>query len=184
MNLSKFTSSIRFKLLNQAYYNWIKKGDKILDIGCGNGIIAKLLKDNFEISITGCDVKNYLIYDLPFIKVGYGDLSLIRKKFDIAMLNDVLHHMPKDEQKKLILESLNIAKKLLIFEAEPTLNGKIADLILNKYHYGNMNVPLSFRSIKDWQKLFKKLPLKSKIIRIKKPLWYPFSHIAILLKKE
>lgn len=181
-NLTRFTTSIRFKLIKSSYSHWLKKGDKILDVGCGNGIITKLVKNNFEVKIIGADIENYLIYDLPFIKIEGNSLLSIKNKFDVLMLNDVLHHLSKDEQEKLIVEALSLAKKVLIFEAEPTLAGKIADIILNKFHYNKLNVPLSFREVNDWIKIFKKLNLNYQLIKPKKPFWYPFSHIAFLLR--
>lgn len=184
MNISKFTASLRFRYLKQSYTNWIKKDDQVIDIGCGNGIITKLLKENFNIKITGCDIKNYLTYNLPFITIRNNNFSTFKRRFKVAMLNDVLHHISKNEQERLISESLKIANKMLIFEAEPTLFGKIADIILNKFHYGNLNTPLSFRSSSEWQKLFRKLHLSSTLIRLKKPFWYPFSHIAFLVEKK
>lgn len=183
MNIQYFTTTIRFRILLKAYQNWIKNGDRIIDVGCGNGVITKLVKDYFQADITACDINNYLIYDLPFINIKESKLNLLRKKFDIAMLNDVLHHIPKRDQEKLLLDCLKITNKVLIFEAEPTLFGKVADIILNKHHYNSLDVPLSFRKINEWQDMFKKLHLKSDFIKLKRPFWYPFSHIAFFIEK-
>lgn len=185
MNIIELTGSYRGKQVIKAYRKWIKKGDKVLDIGCGTGIIAKLLADHLGVKITACDVKNYLIYkDIPFIKITDSSLSCITERFDAALLNDVLHHIPYEKQQDLINQSIKVAKKLLIFEAEPTFFGKVADIILNKYHYGDLNTPLSFRKIADWQELFKKLSLRSKVIKLKQPFWYPFSHVAFFLERR
>lgn len=183
INLTKATSSYRFKLITKAYKSWLKKGDLAVDIGCGNGIISKLLMDQFAIKLTGCDVKNYMVHNLPFKKIGGNQLPFGENEFDVALLNDVLHHIPFEIQESLIKKAINVAKVVLIFDAEPTVLGKISDVVLNKYHYGDLKVPLSFRSIKDWQKLFKKLNLKSTSKKLKKPIWYPFSHIAFELQK-
>lgn len=183
-NITKTTSSYRCKLIAEAYKNWLKKNDKVLDIGCGNGIITNFLKQYFEINITGCDIKNYLVYKMPFIKIDGGQLPFTKKVFDTTLLNDVLHHIPKEEQEHLIHQAIKVANKILIFEAEPNIMGKIADIALNKFHYGDLNVPLSFRSVQDWQKLFKNLSLNSKMVKLKKPFWYPFSHIAFLLERK
>ena len=74
MNITKTTASYRCKLIIEAYKNWLKKGDYVLDIGSGNGIIAKSLMDNFSLKITGSDIKNYLIYDIPFIEINGKEL--------------------------------------------------------------------------------------------------------------
>ena len=183
MNITKITSSYRCKLIIQAYKKYLKKDCRVLDVGSGNGIITKLLMDRFSIKVIGSDVKNYLIYDIPFIEINGKELPFSNNEFDVVMLNDVLHHIPYHDQEKLISESARVAKRVLIFEAKPTILGKITDIILNKYHYGDLNVPLSFRNIENWQKLFKKLYLKSKVTELKKPFWYPFSHISSELQK-
>ncbi len=182
-NITKTTSAYRCRLIAETYKNWLRKDDKVLDIGCGNGIITNFLKQYFEINIKGCDIKNYLIYKVPFIKIVNNQLPYTKKVFNVALLNDVLHHVTKKEQEELIRQATKVADRVLIFEAEPTSMGKIADIVLNKFHYGDLNAPLTFRSIEDWQKLFKKMSLKSKEMELKKPFWYPFSHIAFELQK-
>ena len=181
--ITKTTSSYRCKLIADAYAIWIKEGDKVLDIGCGNGIITNFLKQRFNIKITGCDIKNYLVYQIPFIEITNGQLPFTKRVFNLALLNDVLHHISKEKQEKLISEAIKIADRVLIFEAEPTIMGKIADILLNKFHYGDLRIPLTFRSTENWQELFKKLGLKSKTIKLERPFWYPFTHIAFKLQK-
>ena len=183
MNISKFTSGFRTKLIISVYERWIKEGENIIDIGCGTGVVTKLLKDYFNSEITGCDVKNYLIYKIPFMQIVNYKIPVKSQSFDVALLNDVLHHVDKDDQEKVLLEAIRVGKKVFIFEFEPTLVGKLADIILNKFHYGDLHAPLSVRTTHDWQTLFKKLGLKSKVVKLKKPIWYPFSHIAFLVTK-
>lgn len=145
-NISQFTSPFRTKLITQAYRPWIKKEDRILDIGCGNGTTSNMIKEKFKVNITCCDVKNYLVPDIPFFHISTsGRLPFPSQSFDLAMLNDVLHHVERAVQVRIIKKALRIAKKILIFEAEPTMLGKIFDLILNKLHYGSLETPLTFR---------------------------------------
>lgn len=184
MKLIETTGQYRYKLIFSAYKNWVKSGDNILDVGCGTGIITKLLMEDFSVTITGCDVRNYLIYNIPFMKIKAGKLPVKDHSFDTILLNDVLHHIDKNKQTEILTETVRVARKLLIVEAEPTFMGKVADIILNKYHYGNLKTPLSFRTKAEWQRIFKSLSLKSKAIKIKKPFWYPFSHIAFLVTKN
>lgn len=181
MNLFKITSSYRTKLIINVYQKWIKPNDNILDVGCGTGIVAKMLADYFSADITGCDIKNYLIYKIPFLKIKDSKIPVKDASFSIALLNDVLHHIPKQYQASIIKETTRVAKKVLIFEFEPTFIGKLSDIILNKFHYGDLNPPLSVRSIKEWQNLFRKLSLRSQTIKLEKPFWYPFSHIAFMI---
>lgn len=185
MNITKLTASYRCKLIISALSRWIKRGESILDVGCGNGIVTKLLTDHFKIKIVGCDVKNYLIEkSIPFIKIKDGKLPLYKNRVNVVLLLDVLHHVSLREQVDLIQESLRVADKVIIFEAKPTITGKVTDIILNKCHYGDLNVPLSFRDNTEWKSLFRKLSLKHQTVILNKPFWYPFSHIAILLRKS
>lgn len=183
LKLTKLTSGFRTKLIISVYQKWIEPGDSILDVGCGTGIVTKMLGDYFSTSITGCDIKNYLIYKIPFLKINDNKIPVKDARFSIALLNDVLHHVPKQYQADVIKETTRVAKKVLIFEFEPTFIGKLADVILNKFHYGDLKAPLSVRSIDEWQNLFRKLSLKSQTIKLKKPFWYPFSHIAFMVTK-
>lgn len=183
LNISQFTSPFRSKLVVKYFKGWIKSNQKILDIGCGIGITTKAIKENFKVSVTGCDVKNYLMFNIPFYKIAEnGKLPFKNKSFDLAMLNDVLHHVDKDYQIHIIKEALRVAREVLIFEAEPTITAKIFDTMLNKLHYSSLDTPLTFRSESDWQELFSSMKFKYIIKAVEKPFWYPFSHIAMMIR--
>ncbi len=184
LKLTELTSNFRTTLMITAYTRWVKKGETALDIGCGTGVAGKNLMDRLDLKVTGCDVKNYLVCKIPFLKIQGNKLPVADKSYDIAFLNDVLHHVNQTTQISILKEALRVAKKVLIFEAEPTFIGKLTDILLNKYHYGDLNTPLTFRSLGNWKKLFKKLSLKSNSIKLKRPLWYPFSHIAFIITKD
>ncbi|MBI2596884.1 class I SAM-dependent methyltransferase [Candidatus Daviesbacteria bacterium] len=184
MNTSQLTSVYRTKLIISVYKKWIKKGNSILDIGCGTGVVTKILGDYYPSKVTGADIKNYLIYKVPFIKIENGKIPVKNNSFDFSLLNDVLHHVDKEYQKNVLKEAARVGKKVLLFEFEPTILGKLADVILNKFHYGNLHVPLSMRTKYEWQDLIKSLGFKSKVIVLKKPFWYPFSHMAFIISTD
>ncbi len=185
LKIFQITSPYRSKLIVKSFKPWIKKKQKILDIGCGTGITAKVIIEDFKVNVTGCDLENYLAFDIPFYKISKnGKLPFKDKTFDVAMLNDVLHHVDKAYQTYIIKEALRVAKKVLIFEDKPTISAKVFDTILNKLHYSSLDAPLTFRSSKGWSELFNSIGLKYIIKNnIQKPLWYPFSHIAMMVQK-
>lgn len=185
INIVQKSSYYRFKLMTKAYNKWLKKNEKVLDIGCGKGVITRLLTNYYSLQMQACDIKNYLTdKSINFSKINNNKLPKFKHRFDTAFLNDVLHHISKDKQINLILDVLKIADKVLIFEMKPTLSAKIFDILLNKLHYGDLNTPLSFRQIDGWKKLFKELNIKSEVTVIDRPFFYPFSHMAFKIWKK
>ncbi len=180
--ITEFTTDIRSRLLISIYKAWLKKNEKVLDIGCGDGILSSIIIKNTNIRLTGCDISNYLKIKIPFVLMkSSGKLPFEDKSFDTVMLNDVLHHISFQDQENILKEAIRVAQKILIFEVEPTLSGMISDYIINKFHNINMPVPLTFRTKTDWQRLFEKLNLKALYIKPDCPFLYPFKHQAFLL---
>lgn len=184
-HLADVTTEYRAKLIKDAYKKWIRKGDTILDIGCGNGVIGKSVSDYFECSLTGCDVDNYLIRDIPFTLMKNESKLPFRKHFQIAMFNDALHHIEEETRKKLVKNALEISDSVLIFEFIPALQGKFVDYAINKIHNPHMKIIYDYKTRNEWHTFFKNLGVKTKVeeIRVPKPFWYPFAHIAFKLSK-
>ncbi len=180
--LADFTSKYRGQLIIATYRKWLKSGDQVLDIGCGNGVVSKIIADTLSIKLIGCDI---LEYPKTYIQVKLMSnpekLSFPSHTFSSAMFNDVLHHMPYQTQVKLIREALRVAKQILIFEVKPNPLSALSDWLINKIHHPQMNIPFTFRSQQDWEKLFKNLGANYQSTQIKTPLWYPFSHVAFNL---
>lgn len=184
-NIPSFTQKFRSSLITRTYKNWLRKNETVLDIGCGTGVVSEYLAMHFNVTITGCDINNYLRRDIKFVKMAYKDkLPLPRNSFDTTMLNDVLHHVEWNNQERLLRESLRVSKKVLLFEVQPTLVGKLCDYLLGKIYYKNMLIPFTFRTSSEWEALFKKLRIRGwKTKHVKRPFFYPFSHIAFCLEK-
>lgn len=184
IRLADITSTYRAKIIAKTYKNWLRPEMRALDVGCGNGVVTKFLSENLGVIIEGCDIENYLSKQIKFkIMEKNDELPYDDNSFDAVMFNDVLHHTSKTNQKKLINEALRVGGKILIFEVIPTPIAKIADYIINKIHNPRMTIPLTFRKVSDWEKLFRKLGLNYKTVIAKKPFLYPFPHIAFMLKR-
>lgn len=185
LNLTALTTKYRSNLIISTYKNWLKGSVKALDIGCGTGIVSWQLKKHFNLKLIGCDVEKYLRVDINFVLMERPNrLPFKNNSFEMVFFNDVLHHTTKDNQEKLLKEALRVAQKVVIFEDKPTLVNKIFDILLNKIHNPNMSLDLTHRKVREWQTLFKKIGAKVQTVHVKRPTFYPLSHVAFLLTKK
>lgn len=184
MAISDISSPVRARIISDVYKNWVHKNDKVLDIGCGNGVVAYELKNSLGIEIYGCDTDRYLTRKIKFKNMqNNSKIPFDKHEFDLSMFNDVLHHTSFNNQMKLIQEALRVSKAVLVFELKPTNLGKFLDFVLNKIHNLNMNIPFTYRSSREWEKLFKENKIYFFKREVYTPSWYPFAHVAYKLTK-
>lgn len=179
----EFTLIYRSKIIIKAYQGWIANTDKVLDIGCGNGVVTEELRKNLQCLIVGTDVLDYRKRDIPFrVMTDKSGLPFKDNEFDTAMFNDSLHHC--DDQEALLKEAARVAKKVLIFEMEPTLIAKILEVCLNRIHNPLMNIPFNIRTSEDWRCYFTRLNFDFEYWKIEKPFFYPFDNFVFVLKRK
>ncbi len=179
----KRTCTIRGKILLDTFGDWLKSDYNVLDIGCGNGTIANIVKEKYGCNIEGTDILDFIEFDIPFKKMeNETTLDYDNKSFDISMLNDMLHHTRKQED--ILKESLRVSKRVLIFETKPTIKAKILDHVLNWGHNVDMPVPLTHKTPQQWSNLFSKLNVTFKLRESQSNWFYPLSHFAFLLEKK
>lgn len=113
---SRVTGDIAVKKNIISKYILPFEGAKILDIGCGTGILADLLNDVAPVSYMGFDSNpGYIEYAKKkkypgiFIAGDAGNIVFPEKEFDIIVALDVLHHI-SDEQAQ---QMLGLVKKCL-----------------------------------------------------------------------
>lgn len=187
MKLFECTLRNRAHLVVKTYADFIKPDCRVLDVGCGNGVISKIISDAFNCKIVGTDIMDYRKIEIDFEPMTNGDkLPFKDNSFDVVMFNDVLHHMPYETQTVLIKEALRVGKRVLIFELEPTMYAKITDWLANKVHNLRMHIPFTYRTLNGWETLLKenKINYRSMIIRRKFPsniLHLSYENLAELL---
>jgi ubiquinone/menaquinone biosynthesis C-methylase UbiE len=171
---------------------FIKKGSKILDLGCGSAIVAKTLKDFFEAEILGVDIEDKRVVNIPFQIIDGKNLPFKENEFDLVFISYVLHHA--ENPVKLLKEAKRVSKeKIIIFE---NLAENFLTKFLNLFHLFTFNLFFqkkqkinfaNFKESKEWEKIFKNLGLK---IIFKKRVFssfdwlYPVKRIMFVLKKE
>jgi len=96
--------------------DYVKEGEKVLDIGCGNGRLFQILKDK-NIEYTGIDFSKNLIElakkkypEGNFLVANALNLPFKENTFDKVFLIAVLHHIPSKELRSQVLKE---AKRVL-----------------------------------------------------------------------
>lgn len=93
---------------------YLKKSDRILDVGSGGAHIAKALKD-LGYNVTLLDIKNKCYFEdvQPIIYDGK-TIPFDNDTFDVALLLTVLHHT-KDPL-AVLAEAKRVSKRMIIIE--------------------------------------------------------------------
>lgn len=183
---SSFVSPWRARQLLDGYRGEIPSGSRVLDVGCGSGMIGTAVAEAFQARVEGADIENLLVRDLPFHKLPESWAKWPDGSFDVVMVNDALHHMAPEVQSSTLRHALRVGRKVLIFETRPTLAAKAADLIMAYLIYGGREaVPLTHRDPEDWGRLLKELGCQAKVRDLPKPVFfYPLHHFAIIAQLE
>ena len=132
-------------------------GASVLDIGCGDGSIARAVLDRRpDLSITGVDVLVRPASRIPVIEYDGVRLPFEDRSFTAACLVDVVHHA--DDAAQLLAEAARVAcDRVLIKDhladgrlAQPTL--RLMDRIGNARH--GVRLPYNYLGRADWHEQF------------------------------
>lgn len=182
------TQKYRAKILISGLKYLLSNKDKILDIGCGNGVITKELMNYFDCRIVGTDILDYRNRGIEFDFIKMDKMTLLPfgfQSFDAGILTDVLHHLPKENQADLLHEGLRVCKKLYLFESENTFIVRLIDVVMNWLDNPDIPVPLALRNLDEWIKFFGDNNIRYTYCPIKKPIWiYPVNKYLFMLDKN
>ncbi len=162
------------------------ESDRVLDVGSGNGALALLLNKS-SIATTTMDIKNKSTFEeINLIVYDGSNFPFKNNEFDVVQLITVLHHIPWEDQLKVIQEAKRVGKRVIIMEDifENTFQKYVtflADSINNNEYYGH---PHSNRNDAQWQSLFKKIGLS-----IDETIYYPaflllFKQVTYILSSD
>ena len=137
-------------------------GAKVLDVGCGDGMIDSLImKRRGDVSISGLDV---LVRDKTHIPVTAFDGNLIpfdAESFDAVIFVDVLHHTSNPAN--LVKEAKRVSRDVIVIK-DHTKKGLLANLTLRfmdwagNAHHGVV-LPYNYWTELQWQQTFTELNL-------------------------
>jgi ubiquinone/menaquinone biosynthesis C-methylase UbiE len=102
---------------------YVKKNDTVLDIGCAQGGLFKILKKKFSnIDYTGLDFNKEMINLAKkkidkknfFLFKGKNYYSFFKKKFDVVIIFGILHL--NTNWKSILINAYKVAKKKVLFD--------------------------------------------------------------------
>jgi SAM-dependent methyltransferase len=156
----------RVRVLSGLLAELIPNGARVLDVGCGDGLLAKLILERRpDAEIQGVEV---LMRTRSHIPVTLFDGHVIPhpdESFDIVMFVDVLHHTM--DPNFLVSEAARVARQSIIIK-DHTRNGLLADTTLRLMDWvGNARhavvLPYNFWAENRWLEFFDRLNLEVRL---------------------
>jgi len=159
---SQSISQRRIVRLKEALLELIPKNASVLDVGCGNGLLTKLLaEERTDVRMEGIDIKKREKMYYP-IKLVTGDrLPCEDHSYDVVMFVDVLHHTTITEQ--MLREAVRVSRRNIIIKdhllcgwlSGPTL--RLMDDIGNRNE--GIAMPYNYWAKDQWSQAFQDLGL-------------------------
>jgi SAM-dependent methyltransferase len=139
---------------------FLNKGEKVLEVGSGNGALTKLLSDE-GMKLHPLDIEDGSLFDDVKVEVYNGErFPFADKQFDVCQLITMLHHTTNSEE--LIREAKRVSNRIIIMEDvyEGSLQKYITwftDSLVNWEFYGH---PHTNRTDSEWKEVFERNGLK------------------------
>lgn len=143
--------------------DFIERNSKILDLGCGAGVITKSFQDFFQAKVIGVDIQDNRVIPIPFKIINGKTLPFSENYFDVVLINYVLHH--SGNPLSLLTEAKRVVKdEIIIYEDLPegflsNLICKIHRLTFN-YFFQKNGEKGNFKTEKEWESFFNNIGLK------------------------
>jgi ubiquinone/menaquinone biosynthesis C-methylase UbiE len=135
-------------------------GFRILDVGCGDGLIASLIREKrSDIQLRGMDVLVRERTHIPVERFNGKTIPYKDDSFDGVMFVDVLHHTR--DPMTLLREATRVARKTVVIK-DHTLDGVLAKLTLRAMDWiGNarygVSLPYHYWTKQQWLDAFAEL---------------------------
>ena len=179
----------RIHRIAKALISFLKTGDRVLDIGAGNGAVGSILIRKKSISYTGIDILSFKPAD-PTLNLLKSDMPYPLKdnSFECVLMIFTLHHM--DDINKGIDEAIRLSKKRIIIIEDVPRNiiermlMCVIDVLGNKFVSLAIPTPCNFLYDQDWKRLFKDKKLRLICQSSVHPLWFPrMNHPIYVVEK-
>lgn len=166
----------RVRVLAQEIGTMLPPRSYMLDVGTGDGQIAKLIAEQQdEIRVQGIDIKKRAVNHIPTILFDGIKIPMDDKSVDVVTFVDVLHHTHDPEI--LIREASRAARKMVIIKDHLSENAfdhctlRLMDWVGNAPH--GVLLPYNYAPRKDWDLWFANARLSNQFFKTTIPLYPP-----------
>ena len=167
------------------------EGDKILDLGAGDGLLALKIIKQLKKEVLLVDILDYNSTDLSLILYDpEGEIPLANDGVDTTILYTVLHH--SGDPKHLLQEAMRVTKKRLVIKEayveneDNLMTNSFFDWFYNRVIGDeDINVPLNFLKLGGWEKILNSGGfdvIETKHLGIDEP-FVPEHHVFIIAEK-
>ena len=142
------------------FESFLKKEEKIVDIGSGNGLITHFFRGKGH-RVTPVDVVDLAYNDSVRPTVYDGKtMPFSDKHFDTALLLTVLHHCEQPDA--VLTETKRVAKRIIIIEDiyKNPIQKHLTFFIDSLVNLGYSDNPHTNKDDEDWRTTFKKMNLE------------------------
>lgn len=172
----------------------IRPGQKVLDVGSGDGEVAIRIKKKIDIDVIGIDVVARSTNQIPITMYDGKKIPFDDESFNVVMVCDVLHHT--EQPLECLAEIVRVSDSHIVIKDHLCENYwsylilRFMDWVGNA-HIG-VSLPYNYYSRSQWEEAFKELNLSvvkwdEDIQLYRQPLQFVFGrrlHFVALLKKE
>ena len=169
----------------------LRRGDSVLDVGCGQAHVLEELRERGARVICGVDIVDLRVNTtIPFRSYDGRVLPFSEHAFDIVMLNFVLHHVPNERKLELVHEAVRVSRsKVLIVEDTPSTP---FDRLFNRRHGEayrrkiKSTAAFGFLTAGEWRWLFRGMGIEPEtrpLSRFCRSILQPFARTMFVLPR-